>query len=103
MFIAGLGVATPAQRYSQADCWEALQSSGKLNTLNPRSRALLKKVLLGNNGILHRHLALDSLAEALDLSPDALHARFREHAPRLASEAALQALSQAGLAPADID
>ena len=103
MFISGLGVATPAQRYSQADCWQALQDSGKLPTLNPRSRALLKKVLLGNNGIVHRHLALDSLADGFDLSPDAMHARFRRHAPKLATEAARDAMAKTGLAPNDID
>src|SRR5882762_9299619 len=103
MFIAGLGVATPAQRYSQSDCWQALLDSDKLRSLSPRSRALLKKVLLGNNGILHRHLALDSLADAFDLSPDAMHARFREHAPRLAAEAARNALTQSGLAAGNID
>src|SRR2546425_48423 len=68
-----------------------------------RSRALLKKVLLGNNGIVHRHLALDSLADGFDLSPDAMHARFREHAPKLASEAARNAMAKTALRPNQID
>src|SRR5438034_105399 len=103
MFIAGLGVATPARRYSQTDCWQALLDSDKLRTLAPRSRALLKKVLLANNGIAHRHLALDSLTDAFDLSPDAMHTRFRQHAPQLAAEAALNALAKAGLTVDQID
>ena len=103
MFIAGLGVATPAQRYSQAQCWEAAYNSAKFSALAPRSRALLKKILLGNNGFAYRHLALDSLQDAFDLSPDAMHARFRQHAPALAAEAARKALLQTGLAAGQID
>lgn len=103
MFVAGVGVATPEQRYSQAECWEALQGSGRLSVLNPRSRALVKKVLLGNNGIATRHLALDSLAEAFKLSPDTLHARFRQHAPALAARAGGKALSRAGLKAEQVD
>src|SRR5438477_649799 len=103
MFITGLGSATPAQRYSQSDCWEALQRAGQFSALMPRSRALLKKVLLGNNGIRTRHLALDSLEDAFDLSPDALHARYRQHAPSLATEAAAKALADARLNARQID
>jgi alkylresorcinol/alkylpyrone synthase len=71
--------------------------------LTPRSRAIAKKVLLGNNGIATRHLALNSLAEAFELSPDRLHERFRANAPGLAIEAARKAMAQAGLVPPDID
>src|SRR4051812_21182598 len=103
MFIAGLGVATPNQRYSQGDCWEALRVSPNFSNLSPRSRALLKKVLLGNNGIRTRHLALDSLEEAFDLSPDALHARFVRNAPLLAKTAAENAMQQAGIRADQVD
>src|SRR5256885_13389369 len=103
MFISGLGVATPAQRYSQAECWEAAHNSARFASLAPRSRALLKKVLLGKNGIAYRHLALDPLSEAFDLSPETMHGRFRQHAPALAGQAARKALTQTGLAAEHID
>lgn len=103
MFIAGLGVSAPQRRYSQGDCWEALRTSPHFSNLSPRSRVLLKKVLLGNNGIATRHLALDSLDQAFDLSPDVLHARFTQNAPSLAKTAAENAIRQAGLRTEQID
>lgn len=103
MFITGLGTATPATRYTQAQCWDALQSSKQFAQLASRSRAILKKVLSNQNGIHSRHLALDPLTEAFETSPDALQARFTKHAPALATQAAQRALADAGKTAAEID
>jgi alkylresorcinol/alkylpyrone synthase len=65
MFLMGLGTAVPPDRYTQRECFGALQTAPFLSTLQPRSRALLRKVLLGANGIKTRHLALKPLAEGL--------------------------------------
>ena len=74
-----------------------------MRTLSPRSRALLKKVLLGNNGIESRYLALENLQEAFDTAPDVLHARFQKHAPTVATEAAERALAAAQVDAKRID
>jgi predicted naringenin-chalcone synthase len=103
MVIAGLGTAAPPQAYAQGDGWEAVQRAPQFAKLTPRSRAILKKVLTGNNGIRTRHLALEDLADAFDLSPAKLHERFRQHAPLLASQAATRALDQAHLRPEQVD
>jgi predicted naringenin-chalcone synthase len=103
MFIVGLGIAVPPQRYTQRQCWETLQKSAPFARLAPRSRAILQKVLCGDNGIATRHLALDPLTEAFDLTPDALHARFAKHAPALAVEAAQRALKDANGEPGEMD
>ena len=103
MVITGLGTASPPRRYVQRECWETLQESTHLRRLNPRSRAILKKVLTGDNGIAARHLALDPLSQAFEMTPDALHARFAQHAPALATQAAQRALADAGTQPAEID
>jgi alkylresorcinol/alkylpyrone synthase len=103
MFITGLGTASPPHRYTQFQCWEALAASKQFGRLTIRSRAILKKVLAGKNGIASRHLALDPLTDAFDISPDALHARFVRHAPVLAEEAARRALAEAGTAVNQID
>lgn len=95
MFITGLGTASPARRYSQKECWEVFQGSELSRQLDVRSRAIVRKVLTGNNGIECRHLALEDLNEAFDLTPDTLHSRFRKHAPTLAAEAARSALADA--------
>jgi alkylresorcinol/alkylpyrone synthase len=103
MFITGLGTALPPRRYTQQECWQALETWDHVRNLAPRSRAILRKVLLGDNGIDARHLALDSMTEAFTLTPDVTHARFARHAPTLAAEAAENALRSAGLDAAAID
>src|SRR5262249_28851281 len=85
MFFIGLGTAAPAQRYSQRECWETLLNSPEIHQLTSRSQAIVKKVLLGDNGIVTRHLALDRVSAAFELNPDTLHTRFLKHAPTLAT------------------
>lgn len=103
MFITGLGTAVPAQRYAQRDSWKAVQHLPQIEQLQPRSRAILKKVLRGDNGIAARHLALDPFLEIFDQTPDALQARFAKHAPALAAEAARRALIDAGCSAEQMD
>lgn len=103
MFIVGLGTANPPKRYTQQECWEALTNSSEFDRLTTRSKAILKKVLLGQNGIVSRHLALDPLSEAFDLCPDSLHRRFLRTAPALAEASARRALGQSGLGPSQVD
>ncbi len=103
VFIIGLGTVVPSQRYTQRESWDALQDWPQFPQLKPRSRAILKKVLCGDNGIDARHLALKPLAEVFEQTPDALQARFTKHAPALAAGAARRALKNAGCRPEDID
>ena len=103
MFIVGLGTAAPPQCYAQRECWDVLQNSAVFARLKPRSRAILKKVLTSDNGIATRHLALNPLTEAFDLTPDALQARFAKYAPALAAEAAQRALTDAKCEPDEMD
>jgi alkylresorcinol/alkylpyrone synthase len=103
MFFIGLGVAAPPQRYTQREGWDALQKSAPFARLASRSRALLQKVLGGDNGIATRHLALEPISEVFDLTPDVLHARFAKHAPVLAVEAAQLALKDAKCKAGEID
>jgi alkylresorcinol/alkylpyrone synthase len=103
MFIIGIGTATPPRCYSQKECWTTLAASPRFREFTPRSQAILRKVLTGDNGIVTRHLALENLNQAFEITPDVLHARFLEHAPRLATQAAERALAAAQTAPAQID
>lgn len=103
MFVHGLGTAHPARRYTKADCWDAFQTSAWFGKLDRRSRALAQTVLLGENGIDARRLAVSHLADAFEIDPDTLHARFLEHAPKLASDAAAKALRVAGLEADEVD
>ncbi len=103
MFFVGLGTAVPPQHHAQRDGWDAVQKWPKFLALKPRSRAILKKVLCGDNGIEQRHLTLNSLAEAFDQTPDDLQSRFATHAPALAVQAAQRALANANCRPHEMD
>jgi predicted naringenin-chalcone synthase len=103
MYIIGLGTATPPHRYTQRQCWQALQESSRYRQLNSRSRAVLRKVLTGDSGIQTRHFALEALDQAFELTPDALHGRFVRSAPDLATRAAERALASSATRPGDID
>ena len=103
MFITGLGTAVPLRRYAQEECWEALQQSARFHQLKPRSHAILKKVLNGSSGIATRHLALENLGQAFELTPDVLQARFARNAPLLATQAAERALANSGTEAGQID
>jgi predicted naringenin-chalcone synthase len=103
MYINGIGTAAPPARYTKLDCWEAFRRSAWFERLSDRTRALARAVLLGENGMEARRLAVSSLDEVFHIDPDTLHRRFLEHAPQLAARAAASALDNAGLAAADID
>ena len=103
MFVTGLGTSVPEDRYTQRECYEAFQKLRRFETLEPRSRTILRKVLLGSNGIESRYLALRPMAEVQDMDPNSLHARFTQHAPALATQAGERALEDSGCEPRDID
>jgi predicted naringenin-chalcone synthase len=96
MFITGLGTAVPNARYTQEECWNFAGSAEEVRRLTPRSQTLLRKILLGENGVEARYLALDSLDDIFKSDPDTLHRRFALHAPALAIAAARRALANAG-------
>src|SRR3954471_11083986 len=96
MFITGVGSAMPANRFTQRECWEALIASKEYPALPGRSKAILKKVLLGENGIGSRYLGFNRLEEAFAIDPDTLHRRCVKHAPVVAAEAGRRALAKAG-------
>ena len=103
MYLSGLGTAVPPHRFTQAECWTALQQAPQFSQLNARSHALLRKVLSGENGISTRYMVMTSWDEAFVLTPDVLHARFARHAPALATQAAERALAAALLQPGEVD
>lgn len=103
MYITGIGTATPSQRYTKEDCWNAFQASSWFSRLGPRAHAIAKTVLLHDNGIAARRLALETLDEVFAIDPDTLSQRFSLQAPVLASRAAGNALHDAGIDASDID
>jgi len=102
MCFRGIGTATPAGRYTKAECLEAFEKSDWFARLDARSHWIARTVLQRDNGIDARRLAVDSLAEVFTIDPNTLGRRFLAHAPALAARAAERALADAGLEPKDI-
>jgi predicted naringenin-chalcone synthase len=103
MYFRGIGTATPAARYTKAECLDAFQRSDWFARLDARSHLIARTVLQRDNGIEARRLALDSLAEVFTIDPNTLARRFLAHAPALAAQAGARALAAAGLPPGAID
>ena len=103
MFVNGIGTSVPPQRYSKLACWEAFEASDWFRRLDARAHLIARTVLLRDNGIEARHLAVAALDEVFRIDPDTLYRRFATHAPSLARQAGADALDQAVLAPERID
>jgi alkylresorcinol/alkylpyrone synthase len=103
MYFRGIGTATPATRYTKAECLDAFQASDWYGRLDARAHFVARTVLQRDNGIEARRLAVDTLAEVFQIDPNTLHQRFLAHAPVLAGRAGARALEDAGLAAAEID
>ena len=103
MFVNGLGTANPPRCYSKAECWEAFRTSDWFLKLDRRARMVVETVLMKDNGIASRALAVGSLDEVFRIDPDTLHARFLAHAPALGTAAGKAALVDAGVAARDVD
>ena len=103
MFIRGMGTATPAMRYTKAECLTAFERSDWFGRLDARAHLIARTVLERDNGIDARRLAVATLDEVFHIDPDTLAQRFLANAPVLATNAAAQALQVAGVVVADID
>jgi predicted naringenin-chalcone synthase len=103
MYFLGVGTATPATRYTKAECLAAFQKSAWFERLDARSHFVARTVLERDNGIEARRLAVDSLSDVFCIDPDTLSKRFLLHAPALASTAAQRALAESGLSADQID
>ena len=103
MYLRGFGTATPAARYTKAECLVAFENSEWFARLDARSHVIARTVLQRDNGIEARRLAVDALADVFTIDPNTLAQRFLTHAPALAARAGERALAQAGLAAIEID
>ena len=63
MYFRGIGTATPATRYTKAECLDAFQASDWYGRLDARAHFVARTVLQRDNGIEARQLAVDTLAE----------------------------------------
>ncbi len=104
MFLASLATAVPPHAFTQPECWEAIQRGGLMERLQPRSAALMGKVLSnGASGIERRHFAAEVIEPVFHRDAQTLSEVFENEAPALAATALSGALDKAGVSAADID
>lgn len=102
MHFRGIGTATPATRYTKAECLAAFEKSDWFARLDARAHVVARAVLQRDNGIEARRLAVDSLDEVFTIDPNTLARRFLAHAPVLAARAAASAIATSGLTAPDL-
>jgi predicted naringenin-chalcone synthase len=103
MHLRSLASAFPECGLTQSETLTLLEDSRVLESIRPRSRQILTKVLGGESGITTRRFATQDPARLLRAGAGELHALFETEAPRLASEALAKACERASVRPSDLD
>jgi alkylresorcinol/alkylpyrone synthase len=103
MYLHALATRVPSATFTQLDCWGIAERSDARQRLKKRSMLILHNILKGDHGIEHRHFAMPDIDRVFDRTPDELNRTFRIEAPKLAANALLAALAQAGLTPREVD
>jgi alkylresorcinol/alkylpyrone synthase len=104
MYLSSIATAVPHHSFSQRECWDAFQGKGLLDSLRPRSAALVEKILSnGSSGIERRNFALDEIAPVFSRGAQELNERFEREAPPLAGKALTKALERGGVSAAEVD
>lgn len=104
MYLHALAHAVPDNAYSQADCWDLLNQSKRLDSLRPASVALLRKVLLNpRSPIKKRHFAVPNPENYFALSAGELNRAFEVAAPSLSIKALSSALERANINAKELD
>ncbi len=75
-FVELVPAASPANRYTKADCLRAFGDSEWFHRLDARSRYIAQTVLTRDNGMESRRLAVGSLRDVFAIDPDTLTSRF---------------------------
>jgi len=103
MFLLSLATSSPESRYTQHDCHDIFMRSDARHRLKARSVALMKKVLLRDNGIDERGFCYPDMDTIFDAGPGKLNRVFEEEGTRLGVAALNAAMRRAGLAADELD
>jgi predicted naringenin-chalcone synthase len=104
MYLRSIATAVPHRSFTQKACWDEIREGDYLDSLKPRSAALVEKILSnGTSGIERRHLALSATTDPFGQDAETLSHNFEREAPPLAGRALMEALRKAGLVAADVD
>ncbi len=76
MFVNAICTATPRQRYTKAERWQAFAQLDWFKWLDARALAVARAVPTRDNGIAERYLALDTLDDVFNINADVLQSRL---------------------------
>jgi predicted naringenin-chalcone synthase len=103
MFLESIASAFPAFSFSQPECYDFSSKSASVKSLDTRSKALLRKVLLGDSGIDRRYFTTVDPASIFEATAQELSEYFEKEAPKISCEALGKALENAGISASDLD
>lgn len=103
MYLKAIAHAVPSARFSQSEVWEAFRDSPSAQRLRSRSVDLVRRVLLGDNGVDTRHFALPQIPELFEYGAETLNEGFEREAPVLALRALQNACAEAAWRPQELD
>lgn len=103
MYLHSIAPAFPDHVVTQAEALSLLRESAVWESLRPRSRGILEKVLTGDSGMTQRHAWNKDPDRLMKAAPDELAAIFETAAPALAARALRTAMGKGSVHAADID
>ncbi len=103
MYLHALATALPSAKFSQDECWAMFERSEARQRLSRRSALILQAILRHDSGVATRHFGVPDLERVFSMTADELNESFRQAAPRLAANALIPALAQAGLVAGEVD
>jgi predicted naringenin-chalcone synthase len=103
MQLLSLANMVPKEQFTQQRVWREIENTAACEGLRDSSRGLLRKVLLGNSGIVQRQLAASGLEELISREAEDLNRVFEREAANLASAALNKALDHAGIKARELD
>ncbi|HWB05680.1 MAG TPA: 3-oxoacyl-[acyl-carrier-protein] synthase III C-terminal domain-containing protein [Verrucomicrobiales bacterium] len=103
MHLHSISPAWPEHCVSQAEALSLLKYPGVWDSLRPRSRTILEKVLTGESGIAQRYAWIKDTARLIAAPPQELAEIFETAAPSLAGQALRSAMDRGGVTAQEID
>jgi predicted naringenin-chalcone synthase len=103
MYLHSISPAWPEHCVSQQEALALLKHPDVWNSLRPRSRTILEKVLTGDSGIAQRYAWIKDTSNLLRAAPQELAAIFEKAAPSLAAQALAQAMETGNVKAQELD
>jgi alkylresorcinol/alkylpyrone synthase len=103
MYLHSISPSWPEHCVPQEEALTLLRNPDVWNSLRPRSRTLLEKILTGESGVAQRYAWIKDTSQLLRAAPHDLAAIFEKAAPALAANALTTAIEKVGISGRELD